>query len=100
MSHEERGITQQKERVMRENGNLNKNVYKKLMETEMEHSMCEQHNRREGNFIDLRNNFFEGVDDSSNVIVNHGASMIMNWTLAQEMDVLQQVAGDADSLSS
>jgi hypothetical protein len=26
MSHEERGITQQKERVMRENGNLNKNV--------------------------------------------------------------------------
>jgi hypothetical protein len=40
------------------------------------------------------------VDDSSNVIVNHGASMIMNWTLAQEMDVLQQVAGGADSLSS
>jgi hypothetical protein len=26
--------------------------------------------------------------------------MIMNWTLAQEMDVLQQVAGDADSFSS
>jgi hypothetical protein len=26
MSHEERGITQQKEQVMRENGNLNKNV--------------------------------------------------------------------------
>jgi hypothetical protein len=41
---------------------------------------------------------FEGVDDNSNVIVNHGASMIMNWTLAQEKDVLQQVAGSADSL--
>ncbi|KAK2421017.1 F-box protein [Trifolium repens] len=35
---------------------------------------------------------FEGVDDNSNVIVNHGASMIMNWTPAQEKDVLQQVA--------
>jgi hypothetical protein len=43
---------------------------------------------------------FEGVDDSSNVIVNHGASMIMNWTLVQEKDVLRQVAGSADSLSA
>jgi hypothetical protein len=55
MSHGERGITQQKEWVDVRKWKLEQKwEYKKLMEREIEHSMCLQHNRREGDFIDLR----------------------------------------------